>query len=117
MDVQVILEKQPNPKNISDPNKKFFVKVEDEHQHVLHDETVELEPLHPVDFRFHASTTGVYTVSVSDALKVPCANRTIEIRNLNLEFADTARNMELLRQWAAVSDGLAMKAEDCRDAG
>src|SRR5439155_3503912 len=47
MDVQVILEKQPNPKNISDPNKKFFVKVEDEHQHVLHDETVELEPLHP----------------------------------------------------------------------
>jgi hypothetical protein len=25
--------------------------------------------------------------------------------------------METLRQWAAISDGLAMKAEDCRDAG
>ena len=28
MDVQVILEKQPNPKNITDPNRKFFVRVD-----------------------------------------------------------------------------------------
>ena len=39
-----------------------------------------------------------------------------EIRNINLEFQDTARNMETLRQWASVSDGLAVKVEDCRDA-
>jgi len=116
MDVQVVLEKQPNPKNISDVNKKFFVRAEDSQRRVLHEETVELESLHPVDFKFHAAEPGIYTVNVSDSLKVPAASRSIEIRNLNLEFMDTARNMEMLRQWASVSDGLALKAEDC-DAG
>jgi hypothetical protein len=116
MDVQISLEKQPNPKNITDPNRKFFVRVEDGKKNLLHEETVELEPLHPVDFKFHAGKPDVYTVSVSDSLKVPVASRAIEIRNVNLEFQDTARNMETLRQWASVSDGLAVKVEDCRDA-
>jgi uncharacterized membrane protein len=116
MDVQVSLEKQPNPKNVTDPNRKFFVRVEDSQKDQLHEETVELEALHPVDFKFHAAKAGVYTVSVSDSLKVPVASRAIEIRNVNLEFQDTARNMETLRQWASVSDGLAVKVEDCRDA-
>lgn len=116
MDVQVALEKQPNPKNITEPNRKFFVRVQDSQRNVLHEETVELEPLHPVDFKFHASKPDVYTVSVSDSLKVPVASRAIEIRNMNVEFQDTARNMETLRQWASVSDGLAVKVEDCRDA-
>jgi len=114
--VQVSLEKQPNPKNVTDPNRKFFVRVEDGKKNVLHEEAVELEPLHPVDFKFHASKPDIYTVSVSDALKVPVASRAVEIRNINLEFQDTARNMETLRQWASVSDGLAVKVEDCRDA-
>lgn len=116
MDVQLSLEKQPNPKNVTDPNRKFFVRVEDGQKNVLHEETVELEPLHPVDFKFHAGKPDIYTVSVSDSLKVPIASRAVEIRNVNVEFQNTARNMETLRQWASVSDGLAMKVEDCRDA-
>jgi uncharacterized membrane protein len=116
MDVQVVLEKQPNPKNVTEPNRKFFVRVEDSQKNLLHEESVELEPLHPVDFKFHAGQAGVYTVSISDSMKVPSASRAIEIRNVNLEFQETARNMETLRQWASVSDGLAMKVEDCRDA-
>jgi hypothetical protein len=32
---------------------------------------------------------------------------------MNVEFQNTARNMETLRQWATVSDGLAFKVEDC----
>ena len=117
MDVQVVLEKQPNPKNLADPSRKFFVRVEDGQKKILRDETVELEPLHPVDLKFHAEKPDVYTVTVSDSLKVPIATRPIEIRDVNVEFQDTARNMETLRQWAAVSDGLAMKIEDCGDAG
>jgi len=116
MDVQVTLEKQPNPKNVTDPNRKFFVRVQDSQKNLLHEESVELEPLHPVDFKFHATKPDVYTVSVSDSLKVPIASRAVEICNVNLEFQDTARNMETLRQWASVSDGLAVKVEDCRDA-
>jgi uncharacterized membrane protein len=116
MDVQVVLEKQPNPKNITDTNRKFFVRVEDGQTNVLREEAVELEALHPVDFSFHAEKAGVYTVTVSDALKVPIATRPIEIRDANIEFQTTGRNMESLRQWASVSDGLAMKVEECPDA-
>ena len=116
MDVQVVLERQPNPKNITDTNRKFFVHVEDGQKKVLYDETVELETSRPVDFRFRAEQADVYTVTVYDGMKVPIATRPFEIRDINLEFQDTARNMETLQQWASISDGLAMKVEDCRDA-
>jgi uncharacterized membrane protein len=115
MDVKISLEKQPNPKNLADTNRKFYVRVEDSRKNLLRDEAVDLEPLHPVDLSFHAAKADIYTVTVSDSLKVPASSRAIEIRDINLEFQDTARNMETLRQWAAVSDGLAMKAEECGD--
>jgi len=117
MDVQIVLEKQPNPKNFTDASPRFFVRVEDSQKNLLHEETVELKPLHPVDMKFHAEKPDIYTVTVSDALKIPVATRAIEIRDVNIEFADTARNMETLRQWASVSDGLAMKIEECGNAG
>jgi uncharacterized membrane protein len=116
MDVQVVLEKQPNPKNITDPSRKFFARVEDGQKKLLHEETVELEAGRPVDFRFHADKADIYTVTVSDAMKVPIATRPIEIRDVNVEFQDTARNMETLQQWASISDGLAVKVEDCHNA-
>ena len=116
MDVQVVLERQPNPKNITETSRKFFARVEDSQKHLLHEETVELETLRPVSFKFHAEKPDVYTITVSDSLKVPLTTRPIEIRDVNVEFQNTARNMETLRQWAAVSDGLAMKVEDCADA-
>jgi len=116
MDVQVVLEKQPNPRNITDTNHKFFVRVEDSHSNLVHEEAVELEPMHPVDFKFHAEKADVYTVTVADAVKVPISSRPIEIRDLNLEFQNTGRNMETLQQWASVSDGLAFKVEDCPEA-
>ena len=117
MDVQLILEKQPNPKNVTDANTKFFVRVEDSQKNLLHEENVELKPLQPVDMKFHAEKPDVYTVTVLDGMKIPVATRPIEIRDINVEFADTARNMETLRQWASVSDGLALKVEECGDAG
>lgn len=116
MDVRVVLEKQPNPKIAGEPGRKFFVRVEDSKKNVLRNEAVELEPLHPVDLSFHASKADVYTVTVSDSLHAPASTRQIEIRDVNLEFQDTARNMETLRQWASVSEGLALKAEECPDA-
>jgi hypothetical protein len=115
MDVQIVLEKQPNPRNAGDTARRFIVTVQDSQKNSLHEETVELEPLRPVDFKFHAEKPDLYSVTVSDLNKVPIASRAIEIRDVNVEFQNTARNMETLRQWASVSDGLAMKVEDCRD--
>jgi uncharacterized membrane protein len=116
MDVKIVLEKQPNPRNITDTNRKFFVRVEDGQKNLLQEEAVELEQLKPVDFKFHAEKPDVYTVTVTDAMKVPISNRPIEVRDLNIEFQTTGRNMETLRQWASVSDGLAVKVEDCPNA-
>ena len=116
MDVQVVLEKQPNPKNVTDTSHRFFVRVEDSQKNVLKDEAVELEASRPVELAFRAEKAGVYTVTVLDPLKIPIATRPVEIRETNLEFQNTARNMETLRQWASVSDGFATKVEDCRDA-
>jgi len=65
--------------------------------------------------RFHAGKPDLYTVTVLDSLKAPINARPIEIREVNVEFQNTARNMETLRQWASVSDGLAVKAEECSD--
>jgi hypothetical protein len=42
-------------------------------------------------------------------------NRTVEIRDYEREFARTSRDMESLRQWARMSDGLALPAEECSD--
>jgi hypothetical protein len=117
MDVRVVLEKQPNPKNLIDTSRKFLVRAENSQKELLREEAVELETLRPVDFTFHASKPDVYTITVTDPLKLPIATRPIEIRDVNVELQTTARNMETLRQWAAISDGMAVKAEDCPDAG
>ena len=116
MDVRVVLEKQPNPKNLTDSNRKYFARAEDSEKKLLQEEAVDLEPLHPVDFKFHAEKPGIYTVTVADVNKVPVSTKPIEVRDINVEFQNTGRDMETLRQWASVSDGLAVKIEDCPDA-
>jgi len=116
MDVQMVLEKQPNPKDLTDTTHKFVVRVENGQKKQLLEQTVELPPARPVDLSFHADKAGTYSVSVQDMNKQPIATRTVEIRDLNMEFQNTGRNMEILRQWASLSDGLALKVEDCPDA-
>jgi hypothetical protein len=113
MDVRLVLERQPSPQNLADANRKFSVRIENADKQRLQEATLELEPLRPVDFKFRAENPGVYTVSVLDPAGVPISSRSIEIRDLNVEFQNTARNLESLSQWASVSDGLAFKVEDC----
>jgi len=116
MDVQIALEKQPNPKDALEPNHKFVARVENEQKKQILEQTVELPPARPLDMSFRAAKAGIYTITVEDMNKQPIVSRAIEIRDLNLEFQNTGRNMEILRQWASLTDGLALKAEDCPDA-
>jgi len=113
MDVQMSVEKNPAPSDVPGARQRFSVQVENELKKVVSDQTLELLPGRPVELRFRAEKEGLYTVRVEDAQKKPLASRTIEIRETNLEFRDTPRNMETLRQWASLSDGLALKMEDC----
>ncbi len=117
MDVQVVLERQPNPKILTEPKTKYLVRVEDGQKKLLREETVELETGRPHELKFRAEKPGAYSVAVLDSQKNPLCSRTVEIRDVNVELQNTARNMETLRQWASVSGGLAVKVEDCSKAG
>jgi hypothetical protein len=112
-DIAMILEKQPDPKNPIATSQSFRVRVEDERKKLALDQTLELAPARPVNVSFRAEQAGIYAVTVLDARSAPVATRSIQIRDVNVEFQNTARNMETLRQWASLSDGLALKAEDC----
>jgi uncharacterized membrane protein len=113
-DISMILERQPDPKNPKIAAQKFRVRVEAENKEAVLEQTAELAPSRPFNMTFHAGVPGIYTVIVLDSSSAPVAMRSVQIRDISVEFRDTARNMELLRQWANLSGGLALRAEDCR---
>ncbi len=119
MDVRVVLEMEPGSKAAPDSKDPpaaadgFSVRVTAGRKKTVHEESVALAPLRPTEFKFHAGNPDTYSVSVLNSSKSVVATRAIRIRDRNLEFQDTARSMETLRQWASASHGLAFKAEDC----
>jgi uncharacterized membrane protein len=115
-DVQVLLALQPNPSIEPGATRNFTVRVETGGHRVVKEQTVRLQPLRPAEFSFRAEKPDLYSVIVTDPALLPIASRTVDIRDGNKELENTARDMENLRQWAAVSDGLALRAEDCPDA-
>jgi uncharacterized membrane protein len=75
----------------------------------------ELTPGQSVDLSFHAGQPGIYTLAIVDDQNAPLVTRSIEVRETNVEWQQAGRNMERLRQWASVSQGLAVRAEEDRD--
>jgi hypothetical protein len=116
-DIRLTLEQQPNPKNIAMNSHQFTLRVENPQKRIVREQKMELPPGRAIDAQFRADTPGLYEASVSDPRGNAVATRTIEIRDINVELQNTARDIETLRQWAAVSGGVALKVEDCRDAG
>lgn len=115
-DIRVVVEKRPDPKTPSAGVVGYQVRVEDEQRNAVLEQTVELGSSRAVELSFHPDEAGAYTVSVLNAQGAPLASRTVEVKEINVEFQRAARDMENLRQWAGLSGGLALPAEDCRDA-
>jgi uncharacterized membrane protein len=112
-DVRVSVEKKPAPGEVSGAALKYTLRVETEGKKLVAQQALDLVPGRPVDTSFPADDPGLYRMSVTDAGGKQVGMRTLEIRDLNLEFQETARNLETLRQWAALTAGLALKMEDC----
>ena len=70
-----------------------------------------LEAGAPVPISFRADRPGIYRLSVLDAHGAPAAERSLSLRNDEVEMLHTARDMENLKQWAALTGGLARPAE------
>lgn len=115
-DIHFTLERQPQPKSVIEKNDHFAIQVVDPDKKSILKQDVDLMPKKPVDFSFRPETNGIYTVTVEHSDKSVVATRSIEIKEPNFEFQKTGRNMETLLQWASMSNGLAVKAEECSDA-
>jgi uncharacterized membrane protein len=112
-DIQLTLNKEPNPKDAASvPATRFTVRVQNAGGTNIASGEIELAVGRPVNYTFKAGPAGLHTITVLDINKVPVATRTLDIHDINLEFQDSARNMENLSQWASLSDGLALRAED-----
>ncbi len=111
-DVRVTVEKKPLPSDLPGPPQRFLLKIAETERNVF-EQSLELTPGRPVETSFRADKAGLYRITVMDAQKKVVGSRSVEIRDFNVEFAQTARNMETLRQWASLSGGLAFAVEDC----
>jgi len=115
-DIRFELQRQPGVELGPRTNGTFLVRIENEQKQAVHEESIELLPGQAAALEFHAERAGLYGISVLDATKALVASRPFEIRDRDVELEQTARNMETLKQWAGVSDGLAFKVEDCPQA-
>jgi hypothetical protein len=67
-----------------------------------------------VPLSFHAEKEGFYTIVILDPQNVDIAERSVQLVNTKLELERTGRDMENLRQWAALTQGAAFGEEDLK---
>lgn len=115
-DIQIVLQRQLDAQSMLGANRRFLFQIEDSDKHVIQSESVELANEPQADFRFHPNRAGSYTLNVRDSEKSLVATRVVEIGDVDVELQHTARSIETLNRWAAISDGLAFKAEECPQA-
>lgn len=117
-DIRAVLERQPRPEGTAKPAASadsHSVRVVGPDRQPILERKLELLPLRPVEISFRAEKEGTHTVVVRDAHDLQVASRMVEVRDVDREMLRTGRDMENLRQWARVSQGLALPAEECED--
>jgi hypothetical protein len=110
-EVRAVLERQPRPEAAGPA--RFGVRVVGPDKKPVLEQALDLEPLRPASITFRPPREGTYTVVVRNAQDVQVASRVLELRDVNRELQRTGRDMENLRQWASVTQGLALPAEEC----
>ncbi len=113
-DVKVVVRRPPDPADPS-PLRGCRVRIDDPAGKRVKAQTVDLAPDAFVELTFRPPVAGLYTIDVRDASKTPLAVCSIDIQDANIEFMHAARDMENLAQWASLTGGAAVKAEECDD--
>ncbi|MDA7915363.1 hypothetical protein N9B98_03765 [bacterium] len=75
------------------------------------DIAIKIEPGRPTSTRFMADESGMYSANLLLNDGTLIASRNIQVQEIAAELVSTSRKMELLRQFAAVSGGIAMEFE------
>jgi hypothetical protein len=113
-DVRAQVERRPRPEGGSKASGPVTLTVRGPDQAVLVTQKAAVEPLHPVEVRFRAEAPGIYTLSVDGAGGDHLASQPVEILDADREMERTGRDMEVLKQWATASGGLALTAEEAQ---
>jgi uncharacterized membrane protein len=120
-DLHAVLERQSAPANLAavpgttpPPPAAFTVLVKGPDQNEILRRSLDLPPGQEVPFSFHAEKEGFYSMAVLDSNNVDVAERSVQLENNKLELENTGRDMENLRQWAALTQGTAFAEEDLR---
>jgi uncharacterized membrane protein len=116
-EIHLVLERQPRPERgagspAAGGADRFTVTIAGPDGKKLSEEALDLVPLRPATLSFRPGSPGIHTITVTDPRRTPVASRRVEIREVDVEMQRTGRDMENLRQWAGVSHGLALKAEE-----
>lgn len=120
-DLHVVLERQETPSDLAatpstapTPTAAYTVLVKGPDQREILRQSLELPPGQDVTLSFHAEQEGFYTIVILDPQNLDIAERSVQLVNTKLELERTGRDMENLRQWAALTQGVAFGEEDLK---
>ncbi len=114
-EIQLVIERLAAAGDTSSPSRRVRLSVQDSQRRTVLDESMELEAGQRTTSTFTADASGTFTATLRGDGSSIVANRMFEVRDAAVELATTARDMETLRQFAAVSGGVAVEAENCGD--
>jgi len=119
-EVRALVERRPRPEALAkgphgSSGDGFLVRVKGPKASPL-EQKIDLIPLRPVQIHFRAEDEGIYTLTVENQAG-QLLSEPIEIKDTDKEMERTGRDMENLKQWAALSGGLALAVEECREPG
>jgi len=122
-DLHVLLERQLAAADLAGtttdapkPSNTFTVIVHGPDQTELYHQALELPSNQMVPFSVHAEKEGLYSIVIQDAQQREVAERNLQLVNNRIELEHTGRDMENLKQWASLTGGKALAAEDAQDA-
>jgi uncharacterized membrane protein len=110
--VRLVLERRVEPSHSAPAPEKYGLVVHDATGGTVSEQTIDLSPGGSADVTFTAERAGLYTASVLDPAGTVLTSRSVDVRDVDVEFVAAARNMESLRQWASVSGGIAVRSEE-----
>ncbi len=111
-DILLSIEMPPSPEGDAPTTHRFRVLQNGSTELTSRDIT--LQPGRDEQVSFHPKSAGLYTIEITGSGNTSVASRVVEIRSPNVEMQTTARDMDTLEQWAAISSGSAWPVETAR---
>lgn len=112
-EIQLLIEHQSAAGDTPAASRRVRLSVQDANRRDILDKAIELDTDQQTTATFTSDASGTFTATLRSTGGTLLASRTLEVRDAAIELAATARNMDTLRQFAAISRGMAIEVENC----